>query len=561
MTATAQPRPAAPLVVPSLRSRIFGFGSVFGKTIRDSRRATIAVALFIGVLLVIVAQAIASEFSTPESRQEIGNLVNAVPPILAGMAGRAVNVEALGGYIQYKYGGFFPLVTALWSILALSATLASETRRGSMEILAASPVTRRRIAIEKLAGHVVMLTLAMAFVFVATAAAGTFGTLPGDEIPVQAAFGFAAWLWLTALVAGSLAFALAPFVGRGSAAGIAGAVMFAGFLLNGYQTAIPELGPFANLTWFGWTTNHLPLAGTYDWASLLLVAAAAIVLLAIGVEAFVRRDIGQTSTIPTPSLPRTLRGLRGPTGRTFAELLPTALAWGIGLGIFGLVMGASAKSFVEQIGDSPSFTQLINTVFPDIDLNSPGAFLQLVFIEFGLILSGLAAATLVGTWASDETSGRTEMLLATPLSRRRWLASGGTAVLLGIGVFVGITMLGIGLGGATVGGDLATPIVGTLSLALYGAALAGIGIAVGGLVRSGLAGPVVALVTILTWLFDFLGPALSLPDPIQQLALSSHLGQPMIGVWDPGGIVACLVLAIGGVAVGAWGIQRRDLGR
>ena len=38
--------------------------------------------------------------------------------------------------------------------------------------------------------------------------------------------------------------------------------MFAGFLLNGYQTAIPELAPFANLTWFGWTTNHLPLAGS-----------------------------------------------------------------------------------------------------------------------------------------------------------------------------------------------------------------------------------------------------------------------------------------------------------
>ncbi len=561
MTATTQPRSAAPLVVPSLRSRIFGFGSVFGKTIRDSRRATIAVALFIGLLLVIVAQAIASEFSTPESRQEIGNLVTAVPPILAGLAGRAVNVEALGGYIQYKYGGFFPLVTALWSILALSGTLAAEVRRGSMEILAAAPVTRRRIAVEKVAGHVVMLTLAMTFVFVATAAAGTFGTLPGDEIPVQAAFGFAAWLWLTALVAGSLAFALAPFVGRGSAAGIAGAVMFAGFLLNGYQTAIPELAPFANLTWFGWTTNHLPLAGSYDWASLLLVAAVTVVFLAIGVDAFVRRDIGQTSTIPTPSLPRALKGLRGPTGRTFAEVLPTALAWGIGLGIFGLVMGASAKSFVEQIGDAPAFTQLINQVFPGIDLNSPGAFLQLVFIEFGLILSGLAAATLVGTWASDETSGRTEMLLATPLSRRRWVASGGAAVLMGIAVFVGITMLGIGLGGATVGGDLVTPILGTLSLALYAAALAGIGIAVAGLVRASLAGPVVALVTILTWLFDFLGPALSLPDPIQQLALSSHLGQPMIGIWDPGGIVACLVLAVGGICLGAWGIRRRDIGR
>ena len=49
MTATVQPQSAAPLVAPNLRSRIFGFGSVFGKTIRDSRRAAIAVALFIGV--------------------------------------------------------------------------------------------------------------------------------------------------------------------------------------------------------------------------------------------------------------------------------------------------------------------------------------------------------------------------------------------------------------------------------------------------------------------------------------------------------------------------------
>jgi len=108
MTATTQPRSAAPLVVPSLRSRIFGFGSVFGKTIRDSRRAAIAVALFIGVLLVIVAQAIASEFSTPASRQEIANLVTAVPPILAGLAGRAVNVEALGGYISTSTAGSSP---------------------------------------------------------------------------------------------------------------------------------------------------------------------------------------------------------------------------------------------------------------------------------------------------------------------------------------------------------------------------------------------------------------------------------------------------------------------
>ena len=64
-----------------------------------------------------------------------------------------------------------------------------------------------------------------------------------------------------ALAAGGLAFALSQFLGRGAGVAIAGAVMFGGWILNGYQGAVPALAPFANLTWFGWTSNHLPLAG------------------------------------------------------------------------------------------------------------------------------------------------------------------------------------------------------------------------------------------------------------------------------------------------------------
>jgi hypothetical protein len=33
----------------------------------------------------------------------------------------------------------------------------------------------------------------------------------------------------------------------------------------------------------------------------------------------------------------------------------------------------------------------------------------------------------------------------------------------------------------------------------------------------------------------------------------------MLGQWDPVGIVASVVLAVGGVALGAWGFRRRDL--
>jgi ABC-2 type transport system permease protein len=556
-----RPSPAARSIsgVPVL-SRIYGFGSIFGKTVRDSRRAVLVVSVLMGLTLIGVSNAIVSQFATAEARKELGAVVAAVPPILQGLAGKPVNVETLGGYLQYKYGAFFPLIVSLWSILALSATLAAEARRGSLEFISATAMTRRRVALEKLLAHVAGLTIASLVVFLSLALVGrTVHGLPGDEIPMQAAVGYALWLGLLSLASGALAFALAPFVGRGSAAGVAGAVMFGGFIFNGYQAAIPAIAPLANLSWFGWTSNHIPLAGVYDWASLLPVALVAIVLVAVGVEAFARRDIGATSPIPTPSLPRTLIGLRGPTGRAIGQNLPSTLAWGIGIGLFGVAIAGSGRSFVEQLGNSPDFVRLLSTVFPGFDIGSVGGFLQLLYVEFGLILAGLAAATLVGVWASDETSGRLEFLLATPLSRVRWLTSGWAAILVGVAVFTVIQALGIALGAIIAGGDIATPVVGSLVLGLYAAALAGIGVAIGGLFGTGYAAPAVAVITIVTWFVGVIGPALGLPDALQQLALTSHYGFTMLGQWDVVGIVASVVIAVGGVAVGAWGFKRRDL--
>jgi ABC-2 type transport system permease protein len=556
-----RPAPVAPAITgPSPLSRVYGFGSIYGKTMRDSRRAVLAISFLLAILLVGVSYAIVQEFNTPAARQQLEAVIAAVPPILQGLAGKVVNVGTLGGYLQYKYGTFFPEITSLWAILALSATLAAEARRGSMEFVAATAMTRRRIALEKLFAHltgqlIVALTVFAALLFIGR----SMNALPGDEISVESAAGYAVWLFLLGIAAGAVAFALAPFVGRGSAAGVAAAIMFGGFIVNGYQAAIPSLAPLANLTWFGWTANHVALAGQYDWASLVPVALVAIVLFAVGVEAFARRDIGATSPIPTPSLPRALVGLRGPTGRAIGQNLPASIAWGLGIGLFGFAIAGSGNSFVQELGKATDFVKLLNTVFPGFDIRSVGGFLQLLFVEFGMILAGLAAATLVAVWASDETSGRLELLLATPLSRLRWVTSGGVAVMVGVVVFTIMTMVGIAIGAALAGSEIVTPVVGTLVLGIYAAALGGIGIAVGGVFGTSYAAPFVAIFTIVTWFIGIIGPALNLPDIIHELALTSHYGFTMLGHWDPVGIVASIVLAIGGVVVGAWGFRRRDL--
>jgi len=546
-----------------LWSRVYGFGSVYAKTLRDSRLTFVIIAGLLGGIMFAAGSGVGSVYATPESRRDMARLATDLPTALVGLTGNPVNVGTIGGYMTWKYGPVFAWVASLWSIVALSATLAAEARRGSLEFVATTPLGRRRLALEKLAAHLTLMAGAMAILGLAAWGAGAaFGTLPGDPIPPQAAIGFALGVGLIALASGSVAFALAPFLGRAGAAGVAGFVLFAGYLLSGYQASVPAFAAIAHLTWFSWTANHLPLAGRYDWGSLLPVAGVAAALLAVGVEAFARRDLGASSSFRAPGLPRAVLGLRGPVGRAFGERLPASLAWGLGLGIFGLAIAAASRSLAIEFHKlSPSTIDVFRSVLPNFDITSAGGFLQLVFVQLGFIVVGFAAATLVAGWASDETSGRLEMLLSTPLARMPWAMSGGLGAYLAIAVMTIVLALSVGIGALLAGSDAVTPMAGSVTLGLYAAAVAGVGFAIGGLVRTSIAAEMVAVVVTLTFLVDLLAPALKVPDWVHQLALTAHLGQPMVGVWDLGGIAACLLLAAAGLALGGWGMQRRDVAR
>jgi polyether ionophore transport system permease protein len=541
----------------STLSRIYGFGSIYGKTIRDSRLAFIIAAGLLGGLSLVMGAAISQVFPTPESRLEVDKLIGGMPPQMVDFFGKPVALGTLGGYLTWKYGLVFVLATSLWSILGLSSTLAGEANRGSLDLVATTPFGKRRIAIEKVAAHVTMLGLSLAFMAVLlTVSSNTFGNAAlGDQIVPLSALGFAVWLGFIALFFGGLAFALAPLLGRAGAAGVAGTALAVLWSINGL-----DAGPLVALSPFHWTESHVALTGMYDWPALALVGLVALAFLAIGVELFSRRDMGITLGVGLPQLPAWLLGVRGPTSRAFGDQLPRAVAWGIGLGVMGAMMASLAGSMSGQIAGDANLLRVVKTIFPNYDFTSAGGFLQL-FVELFFIAAGFAAATLVSRWASDETGGRLEEVLATPLTRARWLVSGAVAAFLGAVVFTAIFALAIA-GGASSGGLAAGPaLAGSASLGLYAAALIGVGVAIGGVWRTSLAAEVVAVLVIATYLVDLLAPPLNLPDWLHQLALTAHFGTPMIGVWDPVGIVACIALAVGGTIVGAWGIRRRDIAR
>ena len=363
------------------------------------------------------------------------------------------------------------------------------------------------------------------------------------------------------LAAGGAAFATAPFLGRTRGLGVGLIVLFASYLIYGYSTLSPIIEALKPLSFFVWTAGHRPIAGVTDWPSVAALAAIDLALFAIGVFAFNRRDLGASANVGWLRLPSLPAGIAGPFSRQLADRFGIALAWGVGIGAYGILIVASADAFGKMISSVPTLTAVIEAVYPGLDLTQPSALLQLTFFSFGSFILGLAGASFLAGWAGDEGRRRLEVVLSTPRSRASWAVRSGLGVLAAIGVVTVTIAVMIGIAIGSQGRDVVTPVVGVGILGLASAAFASVGLAAGGLFRLSWAAGVTAFLVIATLLIDTLGAALKLPDVILELSLYKHLGQPIAGIFDPVGIVVAVVMVVGGVAICAFGLTRRDIGR
>jgi ABC-2 type transport system permease protein len=559
MTADVRAAPRVRAARPGLLSRLLGLGSVFGKTLRDSRRAMLLVGIPAGLFMLATAAALATEFRTAADRLALVTQMELLPAAIRGLLGEPIAIDTLGGFMSWRVGNTLPVMLGIWSVLALSSTLAGEAGRGSLDVLASMPLPRWRIAVQKLLAHAVAVAVAMAVAAALTAAAGLLGTLPGDEVGLADAVAHFTLTGLLMLLAGSIAFAAAPVLGRGRAAGLGFVVLFAGYLVPAYADTSPIMGALEPFSPFAWTAGHRPLAGRVDWPSVGLVAGLVAAFGAVGVVAFDRRDIGRTLALRWLRIPGLPAGTGGPFVRQLAETAGSAIGWGLGIGGFGALIAASADAFSRAIGALPQMRTLIEAIYPGVDITQPSGVLQLTFFSFGAVLAGLAAATLVAAWASHETGRRLDLVLSTPISRTAWAIRTGVGVLAAIVVMILAAAALIGPAIAGQGGSVGEPLIGLGVLGLYAAAIAGVGLAVGGAVRADLAAPVAGGLVIGSYLLELIGSILRFPEWLIGLSLNHHFGQPMAGTFDPFGLVVMTVLAVGGLLVAALGLGRRDL--
>jgi polyether ionophore transport system permease protein len=509
-----------------------------------------------------VPYGVSPEFSTVELRKTFIAGLTLLPPALRGLLGEPINLETMGGFLSWRVGNFLPVVLGLWPVIALSGTLAGEAAKGSLDLLVSTPQSRRTIALEKLAGHVTAVILAMLLLAATIWAVGAFfAALPGDEIPLSAALGQVTLYGLMMLFVGGVAFAAAPFVGRTRAAAFGLLVLFGSYLVESYASLSDFLDRLSALSFFEWTAGHRPLAGVTDWTSVAILAALVVVLFTLGTVAFGLRDVGAVANVGWLRLPSLPAGIRGPFTRQLSDRAALAIAWGLGIGLYALLVIASSSAFSQLIDQLPQIEALLKTIYPDLDLHQPSGLLQLTFFSFGSFILGLAGASFLAGWSSDEGRRRLEVVLSTPRSRASW------AFFSALGVLAAVALVGlvigafIAVGVANQGGDVVQPLVGIAVLTLAAAGFTGVGLAAGGLVRLSLAAGVTGFLVIATLLIDTLGAALKLPDWVLDLSLYRHVGQPMAGVVEPFGVAVAAVMVIGGLVLCTVGLRRRDIGR
>lgn len=262
--------------------------SVFVKGLRDRRRALAWWALgMIGTALLL-----ASFFPTIQATGEdlntyIENLPEAVRALVLAGGG---DFTSGPGYLNSELFSFMlPVLVLVFSVGVGAGLLAGEEREGRLELLVASPVTRRRLVLEKLAAVMVGMLGLGVVLWAALAAGAEIWEIPvGHANLVAAVFSGVLLGW----VFGALALAVGAASGRrGMAIGIPAAVGVATYFLNGLAPLSDVLEFWRPISPFYYYNAAQPIRNGLDIGHVAVLLGLTLILSVWAVLAFERRDL------------------------------------------------------------------------------------------------------------------------------------------------------------------------------------------------------------------------------------------------------------------------------
>ncbi|MCH9668912.1 MAG: ABC transporter permease [Actinomycetia bacterium] len=197
--------------------------------------------------------------------------------------------EVPGGYVVGEvFNLIAPLALVTYAVLTGAGAVAGEEEAGTMDLLAAQPVSRSGILAAKVVGLAVALTAATAlFALAAVASSALFGTGPA----ISAIIATCVHLLLVAMAFGALALAVGAATGRPNVgAGVAGLIAAVSYLTNA-MLPLAGFGGWAPLSPWYYYAGSEPLLNGLSVGHLIVLAAITFGALAVAFYAFEHRDL------------------------------------------------------------------------------------------------------------------------------------------------------------------------------------------------------------------------------------------------------------------------------
>jgi len=214
------------------------------------------------------------------------------PEALLAVFGGGDMSTAEGFYQLETFGMMAPTAVMIVTVIIGARALAGEEQRRTMGLLLANPVSRSTVVLEK----TIAMVLAGFVVGIATFAGVAAGSLVGGlGMNMGNIAATSLLVTLVGLVFGALALALSAALGlvRVAIFGAIGAAL-AFHLLNAFLPFNDSLEGFARLTPFYYYLTSDPLNNGMHWGHGAILAGLTVLLIALAVWLFSRRDLRQT---------------------------------------------------------------------------------------------------------------------------------------------------------------------------------------------------------------------------------------------------------------------------
>lgn len=544
-TSTATPdRSVAPEQAGS-HGAFAGTGSLLRFLLRRDRIKLPAWTGGLGLFVLYLVAALPTIAATEEDLLATSDLfADPVGRLLIG-PGYGFDAPTYASFIANGYGLYYLIIAALMSILLVARHTRVEEQTGRAELVRANVVGRHAPLTATMILAVLTNLIGGVVVAVLMIAAGGF--------PATGSLVFAASIAAVGVAfAGVTAVTVQLSEYSRAASGMAGAVLGAGFAIRAAGD-MAEAGGSA-LSWLSplaWSQQTAPFV-LDRWWPLALPLVLALLTTSLAFRLSSRRDLGASLVAVRPGAARGAPSLGTPLGLAFRLQRASIIGWGASLAVAGLLFGAYADALVEAVADLPD---VFVEMFGEADLI--GGYMAYM-AEFLAYLGGAYAVMAVQGYRNEETTGRAEPVLATPMSRWTWLGSNLAVSALGVVAVMVVAGLGTGVGAAVVTGDVGwLPDLLLAHLNQVPAVLVVLGVAAllfGALPRA--VGAAWALVGFALFAGTF-GPMMELPQAAMNLSPFAHPAELPAEPFAAAPLVALLAVAVIAAAVGLATFRRR----